>query len=509
VNAVTSNAPFPVDALAPWQREMVLAVAANAQTEPAMAAMFCLGFSSFTVARNVQIMDSSGATDALALWIVVIAESTGGKSRTFRPLVEPLLNLDRMLRGRPVRPDPPAPPPEARTSRTAYARLLDDSDPWDTEASTAAPDPAPWATAQHVHDQIAAAQAALHPGHPLRFYARRITPEALTNQMDTQIMGILQASPEGQFFTHIAGGGPRAVGALANFNSMWDGEPIHEDRVGSLPGSPDRPVLTLVVAPQPAALQEVRRGNLGRLVEHTGFLLRCLLYQAPSNVGQLQPRSQLVDERTRILYAENLRAMLSVGAASAAPPTPRTLTPTSYVAWDAFFTEVERRRGPGGNLHDVAGWAARVRQSTARIAGVLHVATYAATERTACLARPVSEDTFERAIRIGRWLLDHGHRVVTHAAHENRVDAPPPRHLLEIVRTIVAVGGAWEGQAAELLAAIRRAAPDAQLPAQANQLSRILRDAHSNGTLTTSFGMVLEAVPRVGSRRTIRLRLVG
>jgi hypothetical protein len=473
--------------------------------------MFCLGFSSFTVARNIQIMDSSGSTDALALWIVVIAESTGGKSRTFRPLAEPLLNMDRMFRGRPVPPEPPAPPPEARTARTGLARVLDDTDPWDTVVSNASPDPAPWATAQHLHDQLAAAQAAMHPGHPLRFYARRITPEALTNQMDTQMMGILQASPEGQFFTHIAGGGPRAVGALANFNSMWDGEPIHEDRVGSAPGSPDRPVLTLVVAPQPAALQEVRRGNLGRLVEQTGFLLRCLFYRAPSNIGLLQPRSRPINERIRTLYAENLRAMLSVGAASAAPPTPRTLTPTSYAVWDAFFTQVERLRASGGDLHEVGGWAARVRQSTARIAGVLHIARYASTEREGALNRPVSEETFERAIRIGRWLLDQGRPLLMSTPHESgRRDAPTPRHLLEIVRAIVAARGTWEGRPSDLLAAIQLAAPGrVDFPSAANQLSQILNQADADGRLATSFGLVLEPPRRVGRRRTIRLRLLA
>jgi len=74
---------------------MVLAVSAEAQTDPSMAAMFCLAFSSFTVAGSVEIASASGSRDPLPLWVVVVAESGEGKSRTFNPLIAPLQRLDR------------------------------------------------------------------------------------------------------------------------------------------------------------------------------------------------------------------------------------------------------------------------------------------------------------------------------------------------------------------------------------------------------------------------------
>lgn len=494
--------PFPIDALAPWQRDMVRAVSVEAQTDPAMAAMFCLGFSAFTVGRNVQLAGASGPGDPLALWVVVIAESGEGKSRTFSPLIAPLARLDRALRGAAAEPEP-VHASDIAVGPTAWERLMSRDLIDDADRETEQPARrAPWATHDAVLAVLVAEQAARFPNAPLRFLQRSVTPEALVEVIANQAPGVVQASPEAQFFTHVASGGPKAVASLANYNSMWSGEDIQQARIGRTASSAIRPVLTLVVAPQPEAFAEICSGRLGRLIERTGFLMRCWFCHPRSNIGRRAPRSQPIPDDVRLAYEENLRAMFATANTNVLQP--HTLRLESHREWEAFFTDVERRRARGGDLHRLAGWATRVRQGTARIAGMLHVAQHAGEFREETFRRPVSRETFERAIEIGRWQLEHGRSVLLASGGTDLGTPEGGTDLVTMIRTLVAARGEWVGTATELLEALRRAAPDdPELPTAANQLMRLLGecDLHAAGILMTD--------QRTARTRTYRLTLVN
>lgn len=322
--------------------------------------------------------------------------------------------------------------------------------------------------------------------------------------MATQSLGIIQASPEAQVFTYIAGAGAGAVNSLSVFNQMFGGEPLHEARIGRAAGSPTRPVLTLVVAPQPAALDELRRGRFGRLIDQQGFLPRCLFAQPESRIGHRQAVSPAIPDRVRVNYAENLRAMLVAGNVS--PNRPRTLHGDSYAAWQPFWEDIESRIRPSGDLHELRAWASRVRESTGRIAGILHMARYAGEMRERACDRPVSTDTFERAVEIGRWVLEHGRGVLLARPDAADRNAPAPPGLFEIVRAVVAGGGGtWQGLGSELLEAVRRAAPGrADWPTMPNQLTRILNESAAG---LEAAGVVVEDSRHTSRGRELRLRL--
>jgi hypothetical protein len=482
---------------------MVLAVSAEAQTDPSMAAMFCLAFSAFTIASTVEIAGASGSRDPVPLWVVVVAESGEGKSRTFNPLIAPLRRLDRVLRGQPPEAEPPH-VPVVSSGPTFWDTLLSDDDPYERVA-TAPPRRVTWATHDAALAAVTAAQAAIFPNDPIRFIQRSITPEALVERIATQNLGILQASPEGAIFSHMSAG--RALEPLGNYNSMWSGEDIHVERIGRTAASAVRPILTVAVSPQPQAFAEIRGGRLGQLVERTGFLLRCLYCRPASNVGLQVPRSQAVPPDIQAAYDESLRAMLMVACAT--PGQRQVLQVEDYAAWDRFFLDVETRRGQGGDLEDHAAWATRVRQSTARIAGVLHVALHAGELRDETFRRPVSRETMDQAIEIGRWQLDHGRRVLSGETRTPLWSSTPAEargpDILGLVRTVVAVTGEWVGVASDLLAALRRAAPNhPQLQTDdPRQLMRILRESD-----LPAAGMNLTPEQRTTGARRFRLTLL-
>lgn len=401
--------PFPVHALAPWQRDMVLAVSRHAQTDPDMAAMFCLGFSSFVVARNCVLVDEGGRRDPLALWVIVIAESGAGKSATFNPLIAPILQLGQAAAGQGQllnEPDVSAP---AR-GRDYWQRIRDEAD-GALEAETVPAPGAPWATLEEVGSRLRVAQEAAFPGVLVRLVEADITPEALVERMSTQLLGILQASSEAELLTRVSAGGTAAVQALGQLNKMWVAENIEVARIGRGQLTARWPVLTIVVSPQPAAFQEIRSGRLGNLIDNTGFLARCLFAVPESTVGRRRPGAEPIPDDVRVRYAQNLRAMLAATLPTSGERTVLRMSDAAAAVAHRYYDEVEPQLGAGGELHDVRLWASRVRQSAQRTAAMLHVADLAHNRQHGMSGELVSVDAMERAVQIARWQMEHGRQV--------------------------------------------------------------------------------------------------
>jgi hypothetical protein len=379
---------------------MVLAVARHAQTDPDMAAMFCLGFSSAVIARSVVIRDVAGGTDVPALWVVVIAESGTGKTRTFNPLIAPIRDLERAAAGQQVTPDAPS---QAGPAGSPWYERLDS-----LEAVPATAHAAPWATAAHVGDLLRVAQEAAFPGVPVRFIETNTTPEALVDSIACQAFGLLQASSEAEMLSRVNVG--NAVEALAHLNQMWEGEDVRRSRVVRGAVIARRAVLAVVVSPQPRAFEQLRSGQLGRLIEGTGFLARCLFCVPTSTVGTRVAQVDPIPIAVRQRYAENLRAMLAVMLPRGPQPNVLTLSDEATRLAQAFYAEIEPRLGTTGDLYAVGQWASRVRQSATRIAAVLHVADLA-RERQEGLSDPISASAMERGIAIAHWMLTQGRQV--------------------------------------------------------------------------------------------------
>jgi hypothetical protein len=80
-----------------------------------------------------------------------------------------------------------------------------------------------------------------------------------------------------------------------------------------------------------------------------------------------------------------------------------SFAPDAARLFHAFRTDLERRRGPGGDLAYLATWASKLDGATARLAGLLHIAR----DFAAGFGRPIDATTMEAALRLASYLIPH------------------------------------------------------------------------------------------------------
>ena len=424
--------PFPVHTLPQWLRNMVTSLAQSTQTDVAMPSMFALGLLSSTVARRVVVIDDNGRPDPLNLWVIVIAESGEGKSSNFNPLIEPIETALRLAISNNPCPELFESPLSNRPRiPNRYERII---------AHYQAQSPEQPDSRILTRVTQAALRAAMWHGLDPNvarpdFIARDITPEALIEQMATQSMGILQASPEGGFASWIAASGQRAIGQLSNLNLCWEAGDLRVRRVSRESRVVERAVLTLVVAPQPTAFHEITRGQLGDLMRETGFLNRCLICLPESHSGRRTAPFGPVSANAQQEYRRHIWAMMILGSSARELPARLTLSPAASATHNKYYNAFEPRLR--GDLRDVAPWATRIRQNVSRIAGLLHLANRIA-EGPQILRDPIDERTMEQAIEIGDWLVPHGLQALSMSRARNSSQVPRSEDtILEFVQSII------------------------------------------------------------------------
>ncbi len=367
-----------------------------------MPTMFALGLLSSTVARRVVVVDDRGRPDPVNLWVIVIAESGEGKSSTFNPLIEPIESALRGSVADSLSTELFARPPGNRPRiLDRYERIIASFQAHSSEQPESTL--LTWVTPEALR---AAMWHGLDPNVARPdFIARDITPEALIEQMATQTIGVLQASPEGGFASWIAASGPRAVSQLSNLNLTWEAGNLRVARVSRANRVVERAVLTLVVAPQPVAFQEITRGRFGDLIRNSGFLNRCLFCVPESHSGRRLAPFRPVSVDAQQEYRRHMWGMMILGTSARELPARLTLSPAASAMYIDYFNAFEPRLR--GDLQGVAAWATRIRQNVSRIAGLLHLANRVA-EGPGILRDPIDERAMASAIEIGEWLVPYG-----------------------------------------------------------------------------------------------------
>jgi hypothetical protein len=76
----------------------------------------------------------------------------------------------------------------------------------------------------------------------------------------------------------------------------------------------------------------------------------------------------------------------------------------AHSALVTFKAGLEPRLGPGGDLSPFADWGNKLPGTVARFAGVLHLADHGGQE---AFLRPITVETVDRAVAIGRYAIEH------------------------------------------------------------------------------------------------------
>ena len=239
-----------------------------------------------------------------------------------------------------------------------------------------------------------------------RVWAQDVTPERLGQLMADHGERMAIISDEGGIFDILAGRYSNGIPNLDLFLQSHAGAPVRVDRGSRPPVMMHNPTLTMALSPQP----EVLRGlSSNRAFRGRGLLARILYLLPASKLGQRTGDTSPLADSISYEYTLRLRRLLDLNPADhneKSVPHVIHLSSGALSEWREFFAVVESDMREGGRFAHITDWAGKLPGATARIAGLLHCATYAPSSQCPC-ETPVSVDMMRHALDLAAVLSAH------------------------------------------------------------------------------------------------------
>jgi hypothetical protein len=384
--------PFPIDALGGVLGGAASAIVDKIQCPDAIAAASVLAAASLAVQSHADVLlPAIGAARPLSLFVATVAASGERKSAADTEALRPIRQREDKLREQHERELP-----SYRIDKRAY----------DVAAQKAEK------TARG-RDAIEAALRELGP-EPVAPLSPILTCEEPTLEGLHKLYAIGQPSlglfsdEGGSFISGHAMSDDARLRTVAGLSSLWDGKPIRRIRGGDgssvLPGR--RLAVHLMAQPDAAA-----RMLSDSVLMDQGFLSRVLVSSPVSTVGtrfqkptKIESETALRRYRARLLDILETQPKMLAGARNALEPRELTLDDSAKSRWLAFADYVEGRLGAGGALEPIKGFANKLPEHAARIAGVL---TLVENVR----AGAIDVETLDRAITIADFFTTEALRL--------------------------------------------------------------------------------------------------
>ena len=234
---------------------------------------------------------------------------------------------------------------------------------------------------------------ALETVRPLRLLADDASPEALTSLLAENGGRMAVVSSEGGIFETLSGRYSQAV-SIDTFLKAHAGDPIRVDRKGRPSEYIPHPALSVLLTIQPQVLD----GLMGNAAFRGRGLCARFLYAIPtSKVGGRQFETTPIPPEVRARYEAVIYSILAIPSED--KPAVLKLSSEAYRLSAAFAAELEPRLK--GDLESIGDWAGKCHGVILRIAGILHLMGQSGMES------PVSVQTMESAIGIGRYFIEH------------------------------------------------------------------------------------------------------
>jgi hypothetical protein len=364
-------------------------VARSTQTPVDLAANMALASVAVAAGGRVVVEVRAGWDEPINLWTVSALPPGARKSAVVTLFARPFLTYQKEQRD-PIRIEIVEKQALKKAAEAGLAQLirdlrkeLDDKGTID-DATKANQDNQITARARLV-DEI---ETPIYP----RLLADDATPEALGSLMAEQKgrMGVL--SPEGDIFDIMAGrySGEPNLGIYLRGHS---GDPYLCDRKGREPEYIERPALTLGLAVQPSVLRE-----MGRYKNFRGRgLLARFLYSVPDDlVGYRDSNAPPLDLTLAKAYDDNMAKLIADLAEW--DGLRLTLMEDARGEVRAFLDRMEMRLRLDEDLGSASilrEWASKLVGQSARIAGLMHVASHDEPHR-----HSIDGDTMRAAIHV-------------------------------------------------------------------------------------------------------------
>jgi hypothetical protein len=389
--------PFPVDALPPVARDLVLQAAAAGRVSVALPAAAVLGVAAAAIGRGLLVENDRGET-ACNLFVALVAGSGTGKKLVFDRCMTPFANLHHELVGSWQR--------EVRTrlqlKLKAKRRALKDAEDALQDATGTPKEGAAEQRAVDALNEVERIECALHRRPTLHVTDpnRLALARALQGQ-EGEACAVMSSEAVGCLAGLLGAGMGNGQGSEGFICACYSGDDYSDDRLTRDAITLRNPCLTLVPFVQPDVMRDllanqklVDRGLLARFLmvgDHTNQDVPDLVEDAGDVDG---PWRELVRALT-LEYRMNRQGRQE-------PVTIRTSAEVRAI-FSAYRDMVERDIVPGGRFTDIEPFVRRWAEQAARIALVLHALRHGVQAH----GHPLSQATARNAVRIGKWLAAH------------------------------------------------------------------------------------------------------
>jgi replicative DNA helicase len=412
---------FPAAALPAWWRDYVEATALATQTPVDMPAVLSLAALATCVHGRLMVEVRPGYQEPLNLYVVCVMDPANRKSAVLRAIAAPIERFQSEEAER-LRPE---------LAAAAAQRSIDEKRLRQAEEEASKAGPAERKGAEEEAKQLAADLAKQTVAGTPRLLADDATPEQLATLMAANGGRMAVLSAEGAIFEQMCGrydkNGKENLGIFLKGHA---GDTVTIDR-RQVQEHIDRPALTLGLAVQPEVIRGLMSNNVLR---GRGLLARVLFSLPTSFVGMRRVDAPPVPPSVAESYDASLRSLLVTSM-----PTEGVLrlSAEALQSFDGYAKGIERHLGPDGELHAIADWAGKLSGAVARIAGILHaanslagepwrlaiskttleaaieIADYFLAHAIAAFAEMGADPAVEGAKAVLRWLLKHGHALVS------------------------------------------------------------------------------------------------
>jgi hypothetical protein len=419
---------FPVQALPPWQKDFVTALAHATQVPPDLPGLLVMAGTSTAVQKKVRVHIRQGYSESVNLYTAIVMPPGSRKSPVFEEVMRPIQGYEEALMREKAKDIARA---ETRYN-IAKAKLQH------LQAKAAKEENN---VKRSRLDEEAAALAVellgLIPPEKPRLVTDDTTPERLAsllaaNQGSMAVLsaegGDVFAAMTGRYTAHQGRQGAN-TGNFAPYLKGHSGDTLIVDRVGRPAEYVKQPALTVALTIQPGVLQGLQRHQEFR---ERGLLGRFLYSIPPVLLGQRQTRTTPVSDKIRATYHERLTALLKLPLKLDDKGYPVAhaleLTREARKVFEDFEERVEPMLAPFGSLGHMTDWGGKLVGHVARIMGLLHCAS---TTEAPWLTK-IAPETVRSALQIGKYLIVHARTAYgTMGADAALEDA---KHLLAWLR---------------------------------------------------------------------------
>lgn len=384
--------PFPFDALGKILMPAAMALQRVIQAPDAICGQSVLGAAALVCQPFANVF-MDGRTIPLSLYLITVAESGDRKSATDKVALQPILQWQKML---------------SDSYREEIKRYYHSKEFWDSKKK------------EWLRDSTRGPFVEAPPPEPLKplMLVEEPTYEGIVKYLAIGQPSVGLFSDEGgRFFGGHAMNRDNQLKTIAGLSSLWDGKEISRLRGGDgdmlLYGR--RVSLHLMI--QEVILEQLMNN---RMVEHQGFLPRCLVSFPLSTAGK-RPyvEEDLAIDLSIMRYYDRLNLLLDRKLPVKPYPAPQNelyprllhLSHSAKMEWMRYHNGIDKDLVPGGRLEQIRRFSNKAAEHVLRLAGNLAMIDRVETElievEEICRGITLMEYYLKEAMRIQGHLSIH------------------------------------------------------------------------------------------------------